>query len=111
MMSSDFLWPPLPSKLSIRNEHNTLTLSLSVFLTIYVCLSQMQSLQEGEDAMQRLDQMEALYYELQLQLYDIQAEVLRCEELLLNAQLTSLRRQITGNTTHFIPVAANEHSD
>lgn len=56
----------------------------------------MQSLQDGEDAMLRLDQLEALYYELQLQLYDIQAEVLRCEELLLTAQLQSLRRQMTG---------------
>lgn len=46
--------------------------------------------------MLRLDQLEALYYELQLQLYDIQAEVLRCEELLLTAQLQSLRRQMTG---------------
>lgn len=56
----------------------------------------MQSLQGGEDAMLRLDQLEELYYELQLQLYDIQAEVLRCEELLLTAQLQSLRRQMTG---------------
>ena len=56
----------------------------------------MQSLQEGEDAMLRVDQLEALYYELQLQLYDIGAEVLRCEELLLNSQLQSLRRQMTG---------------
>lgn len=56
----------------------------------------MQSLQGGEDAMLRLDQLEALYYELQLQLYDIQAEVLCCEELLLTAQLQSLRRQMTG---------------
>lgn len=46
--------------------------------------------------MLRLDQMEALYYKLQLQLYDIQAEVLQCEELLLTAQLQSLRRQMTG---------------
>lgn len=48
--------------------------------------------------MLRLDQLEALYYELQLQLYDIQAEVLRCEELLLTAQLQSLRRQMTGES-------------
>lgn len=46
--------------------------------------------------MLRLDQMEALYYKLQLQLYDIQAEVLQCEELLLTAQLQGLRRQMTG---------------
>ena len=48
--------------------------------------------------MLRLDQLEELYYELQMQLYDIQAEVLRCEELLLTAQLQSLRRQMTGGT-------------
>lgn len=59
-------------------------------------LFQMQSLKGGEDAILRLDQMEALYYKLQLQLYDIQAEVLQCEELLLTAQLQSLRRQMTG---------------
>lgn len=57
---------------------------------------QMQSLRGGEDAVLRLDQMEALYYKLQLQLYDIQAEVLQCEELLLTTQLQSLRRQMTG---------------
>ncbi|XP_071755854.2 junction-mediating and -regulatory protein-like [Centroberyx gerrardi] len=68
-----------------------------------ICLDQrkhtlrdeMQSLCSGEDAMSRLDHMEAQYYELQLQLYDIQAEILQCEELLLTAQLDSIRRQMT----------------
>lgn len=55
--------------------------------------------------MLRLDQLEALYYELQLQLYDIQAEVLRCEELLLTAQLQSLRRQMTGEQLIFLQTA------
>ncbi|XP_037533215.1 junction-mediating and -regulatory protein [Nematolebias whitei] len=55
---------------------------------------QMRSLQGGQEAMARVDQLEALYYGLQLQLYDVRAEVLRCEELLLTAQLHSLRRQI-----------------
>lgn len=68
----------------------------------------MQSLKGGEDAMLRLDQLEALYYKLQLQLYDIQAEVLRCEELLLAAQLQSLRRQMTGEPT--IWMCAEEQS-
>uniref|UniRef100_A0A4W5MDD5 Junction mediating and regulatory protein, p53 cofactor n=1 Tax=Hucho hucho TaxID=62062 RepID=A0A4W5MDD5_9TELE len=84
-----------------------------------ICLDQrkhglkeeMQNLQEGEDAMLRLDQMEALYYELQLQLYDIQAEVLRCEELLLNAQLTSLRRQITERQDEVVYYDAYESPD
>lgn len=57
---------------------------------------QMQSLCSGEDAMTLLDQMESQYYELQLQLYHIQAEILQCEELLLTAQLESVRRQMTG---------------
>lgn len=43
-----------------------------------------------------LDLMESQYYELQLQLYDIQAEILQCEELLLAAQLDSTHRQMTG---------------
>ncbi|XP_062867051.1 junction-mediating and -regulatory protein isoform X2 [Trichomycterus rosablanca] len=68
-----------------------------------ICLEQrkhglreeMQGLQGGEDAMARLDHLEALYYELQLQLYEIQFEILKYEELLLTAQLQSLRRQMT----------------
>lgn len=44
-----------------------------------------------------LDLMESQYYELQLQLYDIQAEILHCEELLLTAQLDSIHRQMTGD--------------
>lgn len=58
----------------------------------------MQALQGGEDAMIHLDQLEALYYELQLQLYEIKFEILKYEELLLTAQLQSLRRQMTGKT-------------
>lgn len=77
----------------------------------YGLKQEMQNLQEGEDAMLRLDQMEALYYELQLQLYDIQAEVLRCEELLLNAQLTSLRRQITERQDEVVYYDAYESPD
>lgn len=46
-----------------------------------------------------LDLMESQYYELQLQLYDIQAEILQCEELLLAAQLDSVHRQILGALT------------
>lgn len=57
---------------------------------------QMQGLCSSEDAMALLDYMETQYYELQLQLYDIQAEILQCEELLLTAQLDSIRRQMTG---------------
>lgn len=56
----------------------------------------MQALQDGEDAIRHLDHLEALYYELQLQLYEVQFEILKYEELLLTAQLQSLRRQLTG---------------
>ncbi|KAF3849283.1 hypothetical protein F7725_015780 [Dissostichus mawsoni] len=84
-----------------------------------ICLEQrkhglkeeMQSLQEGEDAMLRVDQLEALYYELQLQLYDIGAEVLRCEELLLNSQLQSLRRQMTERQDEVVYYDAFESPD
>lgn len=61
----------------------------------------MQSLCSSENAMALLDHMETQYYELQLQLYDIQAEILQCEELLLTAQLDSVRRQITGTLVKF----------
>lgn len=61
--------------------------------------AQMQSLCSSEDAMVLLDLMESQYYELQLQLYGIQAEILQCEELLLTAQLDSIHRQMTGTFT------------
>ncbi|XP_068559328.1 junction-mediating and -regulatory protein-like [Cebidichthys violaceus] len=68
-----------------------------------ICLEQrkrtlreeMQSLCSSKDAMALLDHMETQYYERQLQLYDIQAEILQCEELLLTAQLDSIRRQMS----------------
>ncbi|XP_061762342.1 junction-mediating and -regulatory protein-like [Nerophis ophidion] len=56
---------------------------------------EMQNLCSSEHAMTLLDHMESQYYELQLQLYDIQSEILQCEELLLTAQLDSIRRQMT----------------
>ncbi|XP_068608747.1 junction-mediating and -regulatory protein [Brachionichthys hirsutus] len=84
-----------------------------------ICLEQrkhglreeMQSLKGGQDAMQRLDQLEALCYELQLQLYDVQAEVQRCEELLLTAQLQSLRRQTTERQDEAVYYDAFESPD
>ncbi|MED6294504.1 hypothetical protein CHARACLAT_021666 [Characodon lateralis] len=63
---------------------------------------EMQSLCSSEDAMALLDHMETQYYELQLRLYDIQAEILQCEELLLTAQLGSIRRQMMGMTIQFV---------
>lgn len=68
-----------------------------------ICLEQkkhalkeeMQSLQGGTEAIAQLDQLEADYYALQLQLYEVQFEVLKCEELLLTAQLESIRRLVS----------------
>ncbi|PKU34714.1 hypothetical protein llap_14983 [Limosa lapponica baueri] len=56
----------------------------------------MQSLKGGAEAIAHLDQLEADYYDLQLQLYEVQFEVLKCEELLLTAQLESIRRLMSG---------------
>ncbi|NWS17955.1 JMY protein, partial [Pachyramphus minor] len=52
----------------------------------------MQSLKGGTEALAHLDQLEGDYYDLQLQLYEVQFEILKCEELLLTAQLESIRR-------------------
>ncbi|KAM4875563.1 junction-mediating and -regulatory protein isoform 2-T2 [Thomomys bottae] len=68
-----------------------------------ICLEQrkhalkeeMQSLQGGAEALAQLDQLEADYYDLQLQLYEVQFEILKCEELLLTAQLESIKRLIS----------------
>ncbi|EHH54362.1 hypothetical protein EGM_15185 [Macaca fascicularis] len=68
-----------------------------------ICLEQrkhalkeeMQSLRGGTEAIARLDQLEADYYDLQLQLYEVQFEILKCEELLLTAQLESIKRLIS----------------
>ncbi|KAL2099806.1 hypothetical protein ACEWY4_004200 [Coilia grayii] len=84
-----------------------------------ICLEQkkhglyeeMQALQDGEDAMRHLDHLEALYYELQLQLYEIQFEILKYEELLLTAQLQSLRRQLTERQDEVVYYDAYESPD
>nr|DBA23505.1 TPA: hypothetical protein GDO54_014416 [Pyxicephalus adspersus] len=55
----------------------------------------MQSLHGGEEAIAVLDQLEAEYYTHQLQLYEVQFEILKCEELLLTAQLESIKRQMS----------------
>uniref|UniRef100_A0A4W3JR26 Junction mediating and regulatory protein, p53 cofactor n=1 Tax=Callorhinchus milii TaxID=7868 RepID=A0A4W3JR26_CALMI len=68
-----------------------------------ICLEQnkhalkdkMQSLQSGTDAIARLVRLETDYYDMQLQLYEVQFEILKCEELLLTAQLESIKRLIT----------------
>uniref|UniRef100_A0A1A8H271 Junction mediating and regulatory protein, p53 cofactor n=2 Tax=Nothobranchius korthausae TaxID=1143690 RepID=A0A1A8H271_9TELE len=72
---------------------------------------EMQSLCSREDAMAVLDHMETQYYELQLQLYDIQAEILQCEELLLTAQLDSIRRQMTERQDEVVYYDTFESAD
>lgn len=67
----------------------------------------MQSLCSSKDAMALLDHMETQYYERQLQLYDIQGEILQCEELLLSAQLDSIRRQMSGILAEFTSYFCN----
>ncbi|KAM7416439.1 hypothetical protein PAMA_018479 [Pampus argenteus] len=84
-----------------------------------ICLEQrkhtlrdeMQSLCSSEDAMALLDHMESQYYELQLQLYDIQAEILQCEDLLLTAQLDSIRRQMTERQDEVVYYDTFESAD
>ncbi|XP_041643607.1 junction-mediating and -regulatory protein-like [Cheilinus undulatus] len=84
-----------------------------------ICLEQrkhtlreeMQNLCSSEDAMALLDHMETQYYELQLQLYDIQAEILQCEELLLTAQLDSIRRQMTERQDEVVYYDTFESAD
>ncbi|XP_077377681.1 junction-mediating and -regulatory protein-like [Festucalex cinctus] len=72
---------------------------------------EMQSLCSSEDAMILLDHMESQYYELQLQLYDIQAEILQCEELLLTAQLDSVRRQMAEHQNEVVYYDTFESAD
>uniref|UniRef100_A0A8C5N058 Junction mediating and regulatory protein, p53 cofactor n=1 Tax=Leptobrachium leishanense TaxID=445787 RepID=A0A8C5N058_9ANUR len=75
-----------------------------------ICLEQkkhalkeeMQSLQGGTEAILVLDQLEADYYGHQLQLYEVQFEILKCEELLLTAQLESIRRQMSEKTDEIV---------
>ncbi|XP_071586630.1 junction-mediating and -regulatory protein [Heliangelus exortis] len=75
-----------------------------------ICLEQkkhalkeeMQSLKGGTEAIAHLDQLEADYYDLQLQLYEVQFEILKCEELLLTAQLESIRRLMSEKTDEVV---------
>ncbi|KAM8973236.1 WASP homolog-associated protein with actin, membranes and microtubules [Pelodytes ibericus] len=54
----------------------------------------MENLCEAEGAMMLLDELELQFYETQLHLYDVQFEILKHEEMLLMAELNSLRRQM-----------------
>ncbi|KAH0619993.1 hypothetical protein JD844_014478 [Phrynosoma platyrhinos] len=55
---------------------------------------QMETLEDQENVMDRVEELEIEYYETQLELYEVQFEILKNEELLLIAQLETLRRRI-----------------
>ncbi|KPP73886.1 WASP-associated protein with actin, membranes and microtubules-like, partial [Scleropages formosus] len=55
---------------------------------------QMESLANQQDAIVVVDELELQYYETQLELYDTKFEILKSEELLLVAQIDTLRRRM-----------------
>lgn len=57
---------------------------------------QMEILSEQEENLTVVEELEIQYYETQLELYNVQLEVLKHEEMLLIVQLDTLRRQIKG---------------
>ncbi|MGH0126395.1 UNVERIFIED_CONTAM: hypothetical protein FKN15_041455 [Acipenser sinensis] len=57
----------------------------------------MESLADQKDSMEAVDKLEMQYYEAQLELYDVKFEILKNEEMLLLAQLDTVRRQIKGS--------------
>lgn len=54
----------------------------------------MENLSNSDGAITWLDQLELQYYETQLELYDVQFEILKQEEMLLITELNTLRRQM-----------------
>ncbi|NWW53812.1 WHAMM protein, partial [Pedionomus torquatus] len=54
----------------------------------------MENLSEQEENLTVVEELEIHYYETQLELYNVQLEVLKHEEMLLIAQLDTLRRHI-----------------
>ena len=57
---------------------------------------QMGGLADQKGGILSVDQLELQYYEAQLELYDIKFEILKNEELLLVAQIDTVRRQMKG---------------
>nr|XP_015198438.1 PREDICTED: WASP homolog-associated protein with actin, membranes and microtubules [Lepisosteus oculatus] len=53
-----------------------------------------ESLADQRDSVESVDELEMQYYEAQLELYDVKFEILKNEELLLLAQIDTVRRQI-----------------
>ncbi|KAM3925551.1 WASP homolog-associated protein with actin, membranes and microtubules [Leptodactylus fuscus] len=54
----------------------------------------MENMSNSDGAFAYLDRLELQYYETQLELYDVQFEILKHEEMLLVSELNSLRRQM-----------------
>ncbi|KAG9352249.1 hypothetical protein JZ751_020662 [Albula glossodonta] len=59
----------------------------------------MRNLADQSEGVETVDQLELQYYEAQLELYDVKFESLKNEELLLVAQIDTVRRQIKGINT------------
>eukprot|EP00061_Rhincodon_typus_P014979 g42390.t1 len=57
-------------------------------------IQQKMELLDNQEVVETVDGLEMQYYETQLELYSIQLEMLKNEELLLFAQLDTIRRQI-----------------
>ncbi|KAG2470952.1 WHAMM protein, partial [Polypterus senegalus] len=54
----------------------------------------MELLTVQKESMETVDELEIQYYEAQLELYDVKFEILKNEEMLLMAQLDTVRRQM-----------------
>lgn len=62
----------------------------------------MENLNEQEENVTVAEELEIHYYETQLELYNVQLDVLKHEEMLLIVQLDTLRRQIKGKNKDII---------
>lgn len=62
----------------------------------------MENLNEQEENVTVAEELEIYYYETQLELYNVQLDVLKHEEMLLIVQLDTLRRQIKGKNKEII---------
>lgn len=81
------------------------------FLCVYLVINvfyfllgavQMENLSEQEENVTVAEELEIYYYETQLELYNVQLDVLKHEEMLLIVQLDTLRRQIKGKNKEII---------
>lgn len=75
---------------------------LSMFFYFLLGAVQMENLSEQEENVTVAEELEIYYYETQLELYNVQLDVLKHEEMLLIVQLDTLRRQIKGKNKEII---------